>query len=228
MAKEVKESVDYSSWNIYKKMSLVKVLVQSKAINKSGRNTYAGWAYFDLKDFMPYTNEVMNSVGLFGSVDIFENVGTLTITNCDNINETLVYRMNIPEKVTGNKGNNEMQIAGSIDTYARRYLWIRALELCETDGFDIASDPNTPDSEKTTYYTKPRKGNVEDLMKELTTWRSNLSNIGIDVHSSDVSMYISQITGVQNLDHGALMQNPSDGEKVLKAYKAIYEKKKQA
>ena len=50
--------------NLYAKLNVVR-LELSKEINKSGKNTYSKYDYFQLKDFMPRAIELCNENGLF-------------------------------------------------------------------------------------------------------------------------------------------------------------------
>ncbi|MBE6129581.1 MAG: hypothetical protein E7185_09930 [Erysipelotrichaceae bacterium] len=115
---------------------------------------------------------------------------------------------------------------GKAMTYADKYALMKAYKISTGDD---------PDQEASKEYEKPKKAAkkepeqeepVDELLQELNEWRSKLSQIGVDVHNPDVSVYISQLTKVKNLDHGALFMNPAEGIKVLDAYKKIYEKKK--
>lgn len=112
---------------------------------------------------------------------------------------------------------------GKAMTYADKYALMKAYKISTGDD---------PDQEASKEYEKPNAAakkeplHSEDLGKELNEWRSKLNQIGVDVHNPEVSGYISQLTKVQNLDHGVLIMNPEDGAKVLAAYKKIYELKK--
>lgn len=116
---------------------------------------------------------------------------------------------------------------GKAMTYADKYALMKAYKISTGDD---------PDQEASKEYEKPEKAApaaakevpTEDLAKELNEWRTKLSEIGVDVHNPEVSVYISQKTKVKNLDHGALIMNQEDGTKVLEAYKAIYAKKSKA
>ena len=116
---------------------------------------------------------------------------------------------------------------GKAMTYADKYALMKAYKISTGDD---------PDQEASKEYEKTKKPSQKketqtevetvDLAKELNEWRENLLKVGVDVHNPDVSAYISQLTKVQNIDHGALIINADDGVKVLEAYKRIYEKKK--
>ena len=110
---------------------------------------------------------------------------------------------------------------GKAMTYADKYALMKAYKISTGDD---------PDQEASQEYEKPKRqkkatANEYDLAKELNEWRRKLAEIGVDVHDPTVSGYIAQLTGVENLDQGALLMHKEDGDKVLNAYKEIYKKK---
>lgn len=121
--------------NIYQKMVAVKSELAKMPLKKSGKNAFAHYSYFELGDFLPQVEKLMNDQQLYSHYDRVSGAATLTITNCDNPEEVLHWAMGIPEMEIP-KGNNAIQVEGSIDTYTRRYLYVRAFDLAETDGFD--------------------------------------------------------------------------------------------
>lgn len=60
----------------------------SKEMNKSGKNTYSNYDYFQLKDFMPKALELFNDRGIFTefwiSRDKYEMPGKKTVSRCFN------------------------------------------------------------------------------------------------------------------------------------------------
>lgn len=120
---------------------------------------------------------------------------------------------------------------GKAMTYADKYALMKAYKISTGDDPDQEASkeyekPNTAAKKETNAAAKKEPLQSDDLGKNLNEWRSKLNQIGVDVHDPNVSVYISQLTKVKNLDHGALIMNPKDGEKVLAAYKKIYELKK--
>lgn len=83
--------------NLYAKLNVVR-LELSKEMNKSGKNNYSKYDYFQLKDFMPKAIELCNEVGLFTKfwiakekVDMPTKRSTQYLTNADGekIGETI-------------------------------------------------------------------------------------------------------------------------------------------
>ena len=136
--------------NVYQKLQKARVELQSRNLKKTGYNKFAGYNYFQLDDFLPSVNEIFDNLGLFGYFNIkpktFDENGVshetavLTVINTDNTSESITYRTETAE--AGTKGT-AIQNLGSKHTYMRRYLYMEALEITESDGVD-----GLPDDEK--------------------------------------------------------------------------------
>lgn len=74
----------------------------SKKMNKSGKNDYSKYDYFQLKDFMPQALELFNEKGIYTefyiSKDRYELPGKTTITRCFNENGELSNETEIKEE----------------------------------------------------------------------------------------------------------------------------------
>ena len=57
--------------NIYEKLSKARVLLQSKQLKKSGKNSYSCFTYFELGDFMPEVNKIFEEFGLCSVFNLF-------------------------------------------------------------------------------------------------------------------------------------------------------------
>ena len=149
--KKTEEKIDYSSWNIFKKLARARKMVLGKVSTKSGFNKYAGFRYFELNDFIPQMIEIFDEVGLIGiegheDATIAPDTGivlkpeyyTLKIYNTDNMSDKpIIFTKKYADATT--KGQLPIQAVGSESTYMRRYLWLDALEIVENDATDAAT-----------------------------------------------------------------------------------------
>jgi hypothetical protein len=103
-------------------------------LKKSGENTYARYKYFELGDFLPAANELMLEEKLIGIVSYLENHAELKIVNIENTDETIIF--SCPNANVELKGAHAIQNAGACQTYQRRYLYLTALEIVESDVLD--------------------------------------------------------------------------------------------
>ena len=69
--------------NVYRKLQLARVLLQNTKLNKSGKNRFAGYEYFELSDFVPAIQMIFEDVGLCGVINYTYDVATLTIHNTE-------------------------------------------------------------------------------------------------------------------------------------------------
>ncbi len=126
--------------NIYLNLAKARVEVQKQCTKKSGLNKFAGFEYFELKDFLTVATNELLKVGLVALFNIKQSINeqgvvieepSLTITDGTNKIEFVT-----PSANANVKGANEIQNLGSKHTYLKRYLYMNALELSEADGVD--------------------------------------------------------------------------------------------
>lgn len=139
--------------NVYARLAKARVMLQKKALKKSGENKYAGFKYFELADFLPSVNEIFAEVGLCSQFYIttektenlapegyepfytdMPSVAYLEIINTDMPSQIVTFSSAIAEAAM--KGASPIQQLGSVHTYMRRYLWLEAMEITECDGVD--------------------------------------------------------------------------------------------
>lgn len=120
--------------NIYEKLQLVRCELQKKTFKKSGKNTYAGYEYFELGDFLPTINELMFEHKLTTSVSFNSEIAILTLINIENPEETITFTS--PMSSASLKGCHDVQNLGAVQTYLRRYLYVNTFEIVEHDPLD--------------------------------------------------------------------------------------------
>ena len=140
--------VDYTKWNIFKKLAEARVRIANSAMKKSGKNQKVGWSYFELQDIIPPMLKVFNEIGLIGieghenpvvdpstGIQVVPEMYTLKIYNTDKMDDKpIVFTKKQAEARTQNQ--LPIQAVGSESTYMRRYLWMDALEIVENDIID--------------------------------------------------------------------------------------------
>lgn len=120
--------------NIYEKLQTCRVELQNANVKKTGKNDYAGYDYFELADFLPYTNELFLEHKLTSVITYDSEVATLTIINIEKPEEQI--RFTSPMAKAALKGCHDIQNLGAVETYQRRYLYMTALEIVENDALD--------------------------------------------------------------------------------------------
>lgn len=123
--------------NIYSKMQKARCEFQEKPLKKSGHNKFAGYHYFELGDFLPTINSLLEKYNLCSNISFDNEMATLTIVNAENTDEKLVFTS--PMSNANLKGCHDVQNLGAVQTYLRRYLWVNAFEIVESDGLDATT-----------------------------------------------------------------------------------------
>ena len=126
--------------SVYKKLQEARALLHKTPLNKSGKNKFAGFNYFELGDFIPQVTEIFNRIGLCGVVSFTVDTAYLTVHETEGdgmitFTSPLVYAENA-------KGQ-AIQSLGSTHTYFRRYLWLLCMDVLENDHID-AQEPKEP------------------------------------------------------------------------------------
>ena len=120
--------------NVYEKLQQARVALQNKGLKKTGKNSFSGFSYFELSDFLPTINEIFNGLKLFSHFNIENDKAVLRIFDTEKPDSVVSFFM--PTATLELKGCNAIQALGGINTYCRRYLYLNALEIVENDLFD--------------------------------------------------------------------------------------------
>lgn len=161
--------------NIYEKMNKAKKMLLESNLKKSGENKFAGFKYYELADFTPRIIEICNELGLHTQITFDQEetreTAILRITNVEEPKEWLTFES--PMRDLSLKGCNEIQALGGVETYSRRYLYMTAFDIIESDMFDAKS--GTSDNEEKITKTQIAKITemVEDIPAMLNYYKIN-------------------------------------------------------
>jgi hypothetical protein len=127
--------------SVYKKLQEARVRLHNTKLNKSGKNSYAKFNYFELGDFVPQVTSIFNDLGLCGVVSFTQDTAYLTVHNVDGEKDDFVT-FTSPMVFASMDKTQPIQNLGSTHTYMRRYLWLMCMEIVENDLVD-ASEPKS-------------------------------------------------------------------------------------
>ena len=127
--------------SVYKKLQEARILLQNTKLNKSGKNKFAGYEYFELGDFLPTIQTICNDVGLCGVLSFNNEMAYLQIN--DVVDGTSIM-FTSPMSSAALKGCHDVQNLGAVQTYLRRYLWTNAFEIVEHDALDATLGKDEP------------------------------------------------------------------------------------
>jgi hypothetical protein len=121
--------------SVYKKLQQARLTLQNTKLNKSGKNKFANFEYFELDDFIPQVTAIFDKVGLCGIVSFTPETAYLTVHDTDGDGfVTFTSPLVMAENVKG----QAIQSMGSTHTYFRRYLWLMCMEITQNDVVDAA------------------------------------------------------------------------------------------
>lgn len=123
-----------SKLNLFQKLQKARVELQEMSLKKSGHNKFAGFSYYELSDFLPAINIICHNVGLFTAISFEMDYAILRIYDCEDMEKFIEFKS--PMKEIQQKGCNDIQSLGSVETYSRRYLYLTAFEIVENDFSD--------------------------------------------------------------------------------------------
>lgn len=128
--------------NLFQKLQKARVELQEMSLKKSGHNKFAGFSYYELADFLPAINIICNNIGLFTAITFETDYAILRIYDCEDMDSFVEFKS--PMKEIQQKGCNDIQSLGSVETYSRRYLYLTAFEIVESDFSDavLGKDDN--------------------------------------------------------------------------------------
>ena len=121
--------------NVYEKLAEARAELKGKNLKMSGKNTYAGYDYFDLKDLLPHITEIERKNKLLSVVRYSADIATLTVYNTENPEEKIEFSS--PMSTAELKGCHAVQNLGAVETYLRRYLYLAAYEIVEAEQLDL-------------------------------------------------------------------------------------------
>jgi hypothetical protein len=129
---------------VHRKLSRARQKFHTLELKKSGKNTFAGYEYFELGDFLIPALQVFDEIGLGSTISFTADLATMTIRDLDNPEDAI--ELTSPMGSAALKGCHEVQNIGAVETYQRRYLWVAALEIVEHDALDATNGKIAPET----------------------------------------------------------------------------------
>ena len=131
--------------NVYQRLNAARAAFHATKLKKTGKNTFAGYQYFELGDFLVPALKIFAEHGLCATISFSPDLASMRIVNADNPEDWTCITS--PMGSAALKGCHEVQNIGAVETYQRRYLWVAALEIVEHDALDATTGRDTGQSE---------------------------------------------------------------------------------
>jgi hypothetical protein len=173
-AKEIEQTVDVATMNVYGKLIEARKRFLDAGIKKTGVNRYAEYKYFTLDEIIPVKQEIFRDLGLADVISFGTEVATLTIFNVTNPEESIDFMSQLAPDESMIK--NPIQKVGAIQTYVRRYLYLLALDIIESDGIEATTDKPVDEDNKPTQ--APKKSNRPATAEERAEAKETLIDQG--------------------------------------------------
>jgi len=160
--------------NLNESIIKIRVDLQNSDISKSGKNPFARYGYFELKDFLPKLNELMLEQKVNDIFTIEENEVILKLVKGEETNE---YKMpfnlyETPLSKSGKKSMQDIQYLGALTTYYKRYIYMNAFGITDGEVIDsmnneeLKPQSNSYQNEEEMYQVGLQKG-LASILKSL-------------------------------------------------------------
>lgn len=182
------------------------------ATKKSGKNSFQGFEYFELKDFLPDLVKLMAEEEVNDIFTIKDEYATLKLIHKNEINEyTIPFVMfDVPLNKQGKDSMQKIQYLGALSTYYKRYLYMNAFSITENDKIDAMNNDelNAPESSKNKTEKKSQKKYTEEEIKEKS----------IEIISKYENFFKAEINDLTENGSFSLEEIPTENLKNLAAF----------
>lgn len=131
----------------------IRVSLQNLKLKKSGKNKFAGFEYYELADFLPALNELMQKENINDQFTIENDMAILILRKGE---ESQEYKMpfkifDTPLNKDGKPSMQDIQYLGALNTYYKRYLYLNAFGITDGEIIDSMDTNNLKEVDKTDY-----------------------------------------------------------------------------
>ena len=177
--RKLKMPAKESAMNVYQKLLSARVRFLNENVKKSGKNMKMAFKYFELEDIVPTVMPIFEELHLLPVVEFKEDIATMSIVDCDHPEDMVVFSTPMRPDTSG-LITNEIQKLGSVQTYLRRYLYMMALDIVESDEIEARAGMSAPEAKPAPAPAPkapvaPEKR--EEIKKELTDAEGNADEL---------------------------------------------------
>jgi hypothetical protein len=168
--------------NVYQKLNEARDKFHQSELKKTGKNSFAGYSYFELGDFVVPALRIFKEVGLTSIITFGREEAQMLIVNTDKPDE--VITISTPMSEASLKGCHPVQNLGAVETYLRRYLWVAAMEIVEHDPLDATTGNKTLQEEAPAPAKKVTAGRYEEpdtknelFVESMVNWGNSCTSL---------------------------------------------------
>ena len=169
--------------NVFQKLLEARARFLEDDVKKSGKNMKMSYKYFELQDIVPVATPIFRQLGLLPVVTFDNDTARMTIVNVDDPADVIIFASPMREiepiisNKTGGEVTNAIQRLGSVETYQRRYLYMIALDIVESDSIEPTTGDNPPPAPKSTVPVSAEKR--QEVAQALTAPEANATELQI-------------------------------------------------
>lgn len=149
------------------KIIKIKKKLYSEKIEKTGKNTFQNFSFFELKDFLPRLIELMEEEEINDLFTIENNEAMLILNHKEekNVYKIPFVMFDTPLNKSGKESMQPIQYLGALNTYYKRYLYLNAFSISENDVIDAMDKEEAKTKNNTKSATQNKDTNSK---KEIT------------------------------------------------------------
>lgn len=120
--------------NVYQRLLEMRVEFHQRPVKKSGWNNFGKYSYYELSDIVPHALELAVRHGLIFIFTYDAEYARLQIMAVESPDDRM--EITAPLGSADLKAAHEIQNIGAVLSYQRRYLYVAALDIIETEDID--------------------------------------------------------------------------------------------
>jgi hypothetical protein len=158
--------------SIFEKLNQARLEFQNMGVKKSGKNSYAGYTYYELSDIIPAINKLAEKLKFCCVINFTNDLAKLDFCDLEK-DERITFTS--PMSSASLKGCHEVQNLGAVETYIKRYLYQNCFEIVEGDALDSTMNPA---DEKAT--TSQGNEKIDDLIAQVKGMMNTFTDDQLD------------------------------------------------
>ena len=151
IALSFRSEMEKKTLNIFEKLNAARLWFQNANVKMSGFNSFANYKYYELSDILPVINKAAKEIGFACIVRFGKEEATLEIVDVAKTEDRIVFTS--PMSSASLKGCHEVQNLGAVESYVRRYLYLTAFEIVESDVLDATQGRGASAAQNSTQKT---------------------------------------------------------------------------
>ena len=164
------------------KIIKIKNKLYSEKIEKTGKNSFQNFNFFELKDFLPKLIQFMNEEEINDQFTIENNEAILILKYKEEKNTYKIpfVMFDTPLNKAGKESMQPIQYLGALNTYYKRYLYLNAFSIAENDVIDAMEQTETKqksNSKRKDYEDMTDKEKFDACIKYINSNRSEHNEI---------------------------------------------------